>query len=853
LTITGILGVGAVAAAAAIPFVTANTYYLFVAILIAITIVVTTGLNILAGSSGQVSLGQAGFYALGAYTGAIVSVRTDLSFWIALPLAAALGAIVGMVLGRGALRVSGPYLAMVTISFGIIVEHGLIEWTALTGGFGGITGIPRPHLGPLLLTLPRYYYLVLTTALASLLLAKNLARSPWGRALVAVRDSETAAAAVGLDPHRIKTTAFAIGAAFAAVGGCLYAFLANFVSPDSFTLQTSILFLLVVLFGGLGRVLGPVVGSVALIVLPELLHGVADYRLVLYGALLLGSIYFLPEGVAGAVARRRPDRLRVEEAPEPWRPAAGARSETLAAEDAEVRFGGIAALAGTSLALRPRTVHGLIGPNGAGKTTLLNVLTGFYRPTAGALRLGARSLAGEPPHRIARAGVARTFQTTQLFESMRVMDNVAVGLAGARTGSLASALLGTPAVRRGEAHLRAEARGVLAFVGYPGEVEEVARNLPFGHKRLVEIARALATGPHALLLDEPAAGLAPAEIAELARLIVRIRAAGVAVLLVGHHMDLVMGASDTVTVLNQGRRIAEGTPAEVQRDAAVREAYLGPGRDDRSAPASTSVRDEGGRTGATEAVPPLLDVRDLAVAYGRMAVVHGVSLRVRPGEIAVILGANGAGKTTALRAITGLLRPARGSIRVAGKEIAHRAPHWIARHGIAMVPEGRLIFPDQTVLDNLRLGAHTRRDRDVASDLERQLQRFPVLRERLPQLAGTLSGGEQQMLAIARSLMARPRLLLLDEPSLGLAPRMTEAVFAALRELRDEGLTLLVVEQMAELALDLADRAYVLEQGRLVADGPVAEVRRSERLEHAYLGRTRGPAPGAAAGAAPGI
>ncbi len=819
-------GALAILLAALVPLVTANTYYLFVAMLIGISIVVTTGLNVLAGASGQVSLGQAGFYALGAYAGAIVAARAGLSPWLALPLAAVLGVAVGAVLGLASLRVSGPYLAMVTIAFGIIVEHGLIEWDALTGGFGGIADIPRPRLGGLELTLPRYYYVVGLAVLASLALARNLARSPWGRALVGVRDSELAAESLGLSPYLVRTVAFTLGAAFAAVGGCLYAFLAGFVSPDSFTLQTSILFLLIVLFGGLGRVAGPVVGSVVLIVLPEVLQRIADYRLVMYGALLLGSIYFLPGGVVGALARRGRATADAGESLE-WRMAA-VEAPPLQARGLEMRFGGILAVAGGELTLPPGRVHGLIGPNGAGKTTLLNILSGFYRPSAGAVDFGRRSLAGLPPHRIARAGIGRTFQTTHLFETLSVLDNVRIGLRGGRPGSLAAALLGLPGVRAGERRLAAEARGLLDFVGYRGDPHELARNLPFGHRRLVEIARALARRPAVLLLDEPAAGLSQEEIAALADLIARVRATGTAVLLVGHHMDLVMGVSDRVTVLNYGRTIASGPPAAVQQDPAVVEAYLGAPRGRAAALDRAGARDTG---------EALLEVADLVTAYDRMEVLHGLSFEVRRGEIAVIIGANGAGKSTTLKTIAGLARASRGRVAFEGRDLAGRPAHWIARHGIALVPEGRLIFPDQSVLDNLRLGAYSRRDAGVAEDVERQLDRFPILRERRRLPAGTLSGGEQQMLAIARALMARPRLLLLDEPSLGLAPRLAAEVFAALAQLRDDGLTLLVVEQLAEAALEIADRGYVLERGRIVLAGRAGEIARDARVARAYLGR----------------
>ncbi|HMH51642.1 MAG TPA: ATP-binding cassette domain-containing protein, partial [Candidatus Acidoferrum sp.] len=395
---TRALGIGAVIVAAAVPLVTSNTYYLFVAMTIGITIVVATGLNVLAGSSGQVSLGQAGFYALGAYTGAILATRLGLGFWVGLPLAALVGAAVGVVLALASLRVTGPYLAMVTIAFGIIVEHGLIEWDALTQGFGGIANIPRPRVGGFELTLPRYYYVVLLAVLVSLALARNLERSPWGRALVAVRESEIAAESLGLNPYFLRTVAFTLGAAFAGAGGCLYAFLSGFVSPDSFTTQASILFLLVILFGGLGRVLGPVVGAVVLIVLPETLHQFSEYRLILYGALLLGSIYFLPGGVVGALTRRRARPPNAEAPAPPWRrPPRDGR--TLEARGLAIHFGGIVALADADLVLTPGSVHGLIGPNGAGKTTLLNLLSGYYRPSAGEIRFGGVALAGQPPHR----------------------------------------------------------------------------------------------------------------------------------------------------------------------------------------------------------------------------------------------------------------------------------------------------------------------------------------------------------------------------------------------------------------------------------------------------------------------
>ena len=292
-------------ATALVPLVTANTYYLYLAMTIGILVVVASGLNVLAGLTGQISLGHAGLYAIGAYTAALAATRLGLGVWTALPLAIVLTAAVGAGVALAGLRVSGPYLAMVTIAFGIIVEGALVEWVTLTGGPGGIFDIPKPALAGAPLALNRYYWIVALAAALSLWLTRNLARSAWGRALVAVKGSELAAASLGLSAYRVRTTAFTLSAAFAGAGGGLFAFLNGYLSPDSFTLQTSILFLLIVLFGGLGTLAGPLVGATVLVLLPELVRNLVDYRLALYGTLLVLSVYFLPRGVVGAFAGTR--------------------------------------------------------------------------------------------------------------------------------------------------------------------------------------------------------------------------------------------------------------------------------------------------------------------------------------------------------------------------------------------------------------------------------------------------------------------------------------------------------------------------------------------------------------------
>jgi ABC-type branched-subunit amino acid transport system ATPase component/ABC-type branched-subunit amino acid transport system permease subunit len=814
-----LLVVGAAAAYATF----ANQYYLFLLTVGALTVTVGVGLNVLIGLTGQVSFGHVGFFALGAYATAILTTTFGWSFWWTLPVALVLTGAIGSLLGLVALRVSGPYLAMVTIAFGFVVEYGVVEWQGLTGGQNGMMNIPYPAIGGWSIGERGVSLAAIVLMGLALILYARLTQSAWGLAMRAVRDSEVAAGSVGVNPLAVRTLAFVISAALAGVAGSFFASATTFVTPSTFPFFQSILFVLVVIIGGAGRLYGPVIGAVIVVGLPEVLSGFAEYRVLMFGIMLLAVLLFAPGGIGGILARWK--RSAGEESPAAPVSAqlllsTGAHKDALEVGNLGISFGGLQAVADLSLRVEVGKVTSIIGPNGAGKTTVLNMLCGFYRPETGYVRLGARELSGRPAFEVARAGVARTFQTPQLFDGMTVLENLLVagqrGELGSPLSELASSMTSGPAQK---------ARSLLSYVGYRGSVQRLARDLPHIDKRLLEIARALALRPSILMLDEPAAGLTVADKRQLAKLLRRIADGGIAVVLIEHDMSLVMGISDHVVVLDAGKRIAQGRPDEVRNDPAVIGAYLGADHfDARPRPA-----------GAVVSGDPLLDVRKLIAGYGSATVLKDVEVALCAGELVAVLGANGAGKSTLMRSLSGLLRPVTGDILLAGAHIATYAAHRVARAGLVLVPEGRQVFPELTVRDNVRLGGYARKGVSEA-EVDAMIKRFPTIERRQHNRAGLLSGGEQQMLAIARGLIARPRVLLLDEPSLGLAPTLIGELFQVLSALRDQGMTILLVDQMAALALAVADRGYVMESGAIVHAGRAAELRDDPALERAYLG-----------------
>ncbi len=638
----------ALVGAAFVPVITPNPYYIHLVETIMIYSILLFGLDIVVGYTGQVSLGHSGLFGIGAYTVGVMFMKLAAPLWLILPTSILVTAFFGAILALPALKVSGPYLAMVTLAFGTIIQILINEMTFLTEGPLGVK-IPKPQIAGIKLDERDFYWLVCLMLALSLLIVHRILRSHLGRAFEALRGSPVASDCMGVSVYRYKVYAFVISAGFAGLAGSLYAYSEQYISPNTYNFELTVLFLLAIIMGGrktrsgailgatiivllpkllddieifrivatlscalialgalvglmkkwltLNAVLVPVIGTFCLAVFSYQLENITDWRLSIFGLMILFVVYYLQDGIIGfmnkllAAQKALSDQKALglqetglaskgqqENAFNPnWAASSTSPqgSELLVAKGVLMQFGGLKALNQVDLVVKRGEIHGLIGPNGSGKSTMMNVLTGIYTPTSGDIDFKTQTVIGKTSSEIALSGIARTFQNVQLFGEMTALQNVLVGLHHTFKSNLLDVALSTSRYQHEDLDATHRAYALLEFVGLGDLALEQARNLPYGKQRLLEIARALALDPELLLLDEPAAGLTAPDIKELISIIRKIRDHHITVILIEHHMDVVMSICDTVSVLDFGQKIAEGKPLEVQSNEKVIEAYLG--------------------------------------------------------------------------------------------------------------------------------------------------------------------------------------------------------------------------------------------------------------------------------------
>jgi branched-chain amino acid transport system ATP-binding protein len=790
---------------------------------VVILAIATMGLNLCVGYTGLVSFGHGAWFGIGAYAAGLIQLHWfGGEIWLPILLSTIVVGIASTAAGIVILRRRGVYFSLLTLALSALTYTVAFRWSEVTGGEDGLGGLKRGSIGPFSLdNAYTYYVMTAVIGLATLYLLLRLARSPFGHVLVAIRENQLRATFQGYPVERYKLGVFVISAVVTGIAGALLAFQTYLVSAEAVSVPFSGEMLAMVVIGGMRNILGPPLGALFFFLFRELFSIWTPNWLFWFGLIFIGFVMYSPNGLVGiwatlsrswwpapeegaAMSRRKiyeglplPAFLQPE----------GLKGTVLEVKGVSKKFGGIRAVSDASLRIGAGEIHALIGPNGAGKTTLFNLVSGLSPLDAGTISLNGRDIQGVPSHLICHHGLARSFQITNLFRGLTIYENLRLSLQ-AQSAHRFNIWRDTDDFTG----IHGETAELIKFLGLEGIEVIEGGELSYGGQRLVDLGIALGSKPQLLLLDEPLAGLAAAERERVSNLIKNV-AANIPVLIVEHDIDRVLGFSQQVTVMNQGKVLMTGAPDAVRADRRVQEIYTGKG-----IPEIDHSRTDEARENAAQ----VLRFEGVNTFYGKSHILNDATLDVREGEIVALLGRNGAGKSTLLKTLAGLVPLASGTIEYEGRDIADLPAPDIARMGIGYVPQGRGLFAGMTVRENLALGRLARKtdgSHGVVWSEEQILGYFPRLKERMDIAADYLSGGEQQMVAVARAMSGNVKLLLLDEPFEGLAPSVILELFGVFDLLRRHT-SIVIVEHNLDLVLALADRVFALERGAVFHQGP---------------------------------
>ena len=836
----GILCVGAAALMILFSGIVKGDYYRFIFASVAFNAITVLSISMLAGATGIWSLGSAAFIAVGAYVSTNMA-SAGVPIEIILPVIACISAALGYLLGTTAGRFSTLYFGLLTLAVALSAVEIIGRLSSFTGGDQGMSVAPMKSwiLGKALDSTDAPWVSVVLATLM-FLVADLVVKGAPGRRWRAVKSQRTASTAIGFVPYVANANAFAFSAAIASVGGVAAAITLGFLDPQIFNLSSGIMLIVGAVVGGIGSFLGAVVGALFIVGIPELGRNFPDVAAFALGSTMILVLLVLPKGIAPTIwlrvqkvfgKERRPvaglisraaDAAMVSRLARDLMPACrvGLRIHGLS-----VSFGGLKVLQNVSLEVPPGKTVGLIGPNGAGKTTLINVLSGFVSPSkCELLQFGDSNLLKQPAHTRIIKGLGRTFQHAELFDDLTIREMLTVA-AEQRKHFLST----KPTNKLSTSEIVDRVLDGLNL----REVENAhPEELPFGVKKVADIARTLAVGAMFVALDEPFSGLDSGEIAELRAILAGMKAAGVSILIIDHAVQEIMAIADEVVVLNFGTVLAHGSPSEISSNAEVQEAYFGSTFKARTELTSAPVGDISRK--------PLMELCSVGHHYSGVVALDNVSILLEAGSFTAILGPNGAGKSTLAQILGGLMSSTTGDLFYGGSPRKVDVARGAVSDGICLVPEGRRLFGQLTIKENLvaagyGIGLNKKAMRERINEVSKILP--PALSSDMDsRFCMSLSGGERQILALCRALISRPQLIILDEPSMGLAPVMVDRVYKVLSELNAKGTAVVVIEQIATHATEHAEKLYILSRGKVAYCGPARGQSAVDAIQLSYLG-----------------